>query len=278
MIPGSNNPPDYNGCKLVLAGQAIYGDAIKDLYRAILKLDSVRGNGTYRRQDIWQAYPNRITRVVKLARPMKIADDYGNGVAVDLYQVMGCDVIEPFGDVDGSFPSHHPDRARPENLQDLIPCLKGIDVKIGLAFDGDADRLSIVTKDGQIIYPDWQLMLFAEDALKRHPGDSFPCLAVVVLNAGTVFGRGRELYSDRQAAKVRTFPQCTTHCHHRWIARLICRRIRFRQFLEHRAASHDAFQRRFGRGRVADLASFRVCHPRQEARGGAAILTITSAC
>jgi len=174
MVTGSHNPPDYNGFKMVLGGEAIYGDTIQALYQRIVKGDFASGNGSYRTHDIKQAYLQRITDDVKLARPMKIAIDCGNGVAGafagDLYRAMGCDVIELFCDVDGTFPNHHPDPAHPENLQDLIRCLQETDAEIGLAFDGDGDRLGVVTKDGQIIYPDRQLMLFAADVLSRHPG------------------------------------------------------------------------------------------------------------
>jgi phosphomannomutase/phosphoglucomutase len=174
MVTGSHNPPDYNGFKMVLAGDAIYGDTIQGLYQAICKGEFAKGGGNYRTHDIRQAYLERIVSDVKLARPMKIAIDCGNGVAGafagDLYRAMGCDVIELFCDVDGNFPNHHPDPAHPENLQDLIACLKKTDAGIGLAFDGDGDRLGVVTKDGQIIYPDRQLMLFAQDVLTRHPG------------------------------------------------------------------------------------------------------------
>ncbi|WP_198358739.1 phosphomannomutase/phosphoglucomutase, partial [Noviherbaspirillum autotrophicum] len=174
MVTGSHNPPDYNGFKMVLAGEAIYGDTIQGLYQAIVKGDFAQGNGSYRTHDIRQQYLERITGDVKLARPMKIAIDCGNGVAGafagDLYRALGCEVRELFCDVDGNFPNHHPDPAHPENLQDLIRCLKDTDAEIGLAFDGDGDRLGVVTKDGQIIYPDRQLMLFAQDVLMRHPG------------------------------------------------------------------------------------------------------------
>ncbi|MDB5765183.1 MAG: phosphomannomutase/phosphoglucomutase, partial [Herminiimonas sp.] len=174
MVTGSHNPPDYNGFKMVLAGEALHGDAITALYRAIVKGDLAQGGGSYRTHDIRDAYLQRISSDVKLARPMKIAVDCGNGVAGafagDLYRAMGCDVIELFCDVDGTFPNHHPDPAHPENLQDLIRCLQQTDAEIGLAFDGDGDRLGVVTKDGQIIYPDRQLMLFAQDVLTRHPG------------------------------------------------------------------------------------------------------------
>lgn len=174
MVTGSHNPPDYNGFKMVLAGEAIYGDAILALYQTILKKEFAQGSGSYRTHDIKAAYLERIIGDVKLARPIKIAVDCGNGVAgafaADLYRGMGCEVIELFCEVDGTFPNHHPDPAHAENLQDLIRCLQTTDAEIGLAFDGDGDRLGVVTKDGQIIYPDRQLMLFAEDVLTRNPG------------------------------------------------------------------------------------------------------------
>jgi phosphomannomutase/phosphoglucomutase len=174
MVTGSHNPPDYNGFKMVLSGEAIHGDTIMALYHAIQKGEFAQGQGSYRSHDIRAAYLERIIGDVKLARPMKIAVDCGNGVAGavagDLYRGMGCEVIELFCEVDGTFPNHHPDPAHPENLQDLIRCLHDTDAEIGLAFDGDGDRLGVVTKDGQIIYPDRQLMLFAQDVLTRHPG------------------------------------------------------------------------------------------------------------
>ncbi|MBI3728815.1 MAG: phosphomannomutase/phosphoglucomutase [Burkholderiales bacterium] len=174
MVTGSHNPPDYNGFKMVLAGEAIYGDAIQALYQTILNKDFTQGSGNYRTHDIKATYLERIIGDVKLARPLKIAVDCGNGVAGafagELYRGMGCEVIELFCEVDGTFPNHHPDPAHPENLQDLIRCLQTTDAEIGLAFDGDGDRLGVVTKDGQIIYPDRQLMLFAEDVLTRNPG------------------------------------------------------------------------------------------------------------
>jgi phosphomannomutase/phosphoglucomutase len=175
MVTGSHNPPDYNGFKMVLAGEAIYGDAILALHATIAAQTApATGKGAYRTHDIRQAYLDRIIGDVKLSRPIKIAVDCGNGVAGafagDLYRGMGCEVIELFCEVDGNFPNHHPDPAHPENLQDLIKCLRETDAELGLAFDGDGDRLGLVTKDGQIIYPDRQLMLFAEDVLTRNPG------------------------------------------------------------------------------------------------------------
>lgn len=174
MVTGSHNPPDYNGFKMVLAGEAIYGDTIQELYRHIVRGGFAEGQGSYRTHDIRDAYLQRIVGDVKIARPMKIAIDCGNGVAGafagELYRAMGCEVTELFCDVDGTFPNHHPDPAHPENLQDLIRCLQDTEAEIGLAFDGDGDRLGVVTKDGQIIYPDRQLMLFAQDVLTRHAG------------------------------------------------------------------------------------------------------------
>ncbi|TQK07123.1 phosphomannomutase/phosphoglucomutase [Herbaspirillum sp. SJZ107] len=176
MVTGSHNPPDYNGFKMVLAGEAIYGDAIQDLYGAIERDDftPAASAGAYSTHDIRDAYIQRIAGDVKIARPIKIAVDAGNGVAGafagDLFRAMGCEVIEMFCEVDGHFPNHHPDPAHPENLQDLIEKLKTSDAEIGLAFDGDGDRLGVVTKDGQIIFPDRQMMLFAADVLSRNPG------------------------------------------------------------------------------------------------------------
>jgi phosphomannomutase/phosphoglucomutase len=176
MVTGSHNPPDYNGFKMVLAGEAIYGDAIQALYQAIERDDfqPAAKPGSYSTHDIKSAYVERIVGDVKIARPIKIAVDCGNGVAGmvagDLFRAMGCDVIELFCDVDGHFPNHHPDPAHPENLQDLIACLTTTDAEIGLAFDGDGDRLGVVTKDGQIIFPDRQMMLFSQDVLSRNPG------------------------------------------------------------------------------------------------------------
>jgi phosphomannomutase/phosphoglucomutase len=176
MVTGSHNPPDYNGFKMVLAGEAIYGDAITALYQAIERDDfkSADKQGGYSTHDIKAQYVERIAGDVKIARPIKIAVDCGNGVAGtvagDLFRAMGCEVIEMFCDVDGHFPNHHPDPAHPENLQDLIEKLKTSDAEIGLAFDGDGDRLGVVTKDGQIIFPDRQMMLFSADVLSRNPG------------------------------------------------------------------------------------------------------------
>ncbi|MCE7917718.1 MAG: phosphomannomutase/phosphoglucomutase, partial [Nitrosomonas sp. PRO5] len=174
MITGSHNPPDYNGLKMVLAGETLSGDAIQALRTRIEQNNLSHGAGSYSRFDIRPVYIDRITSDIKLARPMKITVDCGNGVAGDfaaaLYRRLGCTVTEMFCEVDGNFPNHRPDPSQPENLQDLIRTLAGNDSELGLAFDGDGDRLGVVTKDGSIIFPDRQLMLFAADVLERNPG------------------------------------------------------------------------------------------------------------
>lgn len=174
MVTGSHNPPDYNGLKMVLGGETLSGETIQKLRARLENADLVHGAGAYRQYDIANEYLARIVGDVKLARPMKIIVDCGNGVpgafAPKLYRDMGCTVEELFCEVDGNFPNHHPDPSQPENLRDLIAKLKTSDAEIGLAFDGDGDRLGVVTKDGTIIYPDRQLMLFADDVLSRNPG------------------------------------------------------------------------------------------------------------
>ncbi|WP_418647029.1 phosphomannomutase/phosphoglucomutase [Thauera butanivorans] len=175
-VTGSHNPPDYNGLKMVLGGQTLYGDMIQALRTRIADDDLIRAAapGALRTADVADAYVDRIVGDVKLARPMKIVIDCGNGVAGNiapaLFRRLGCEPVELFCEVDGSFPNHHPDPSKPENLQDVIRALRDTDAELGFAFDGDGDRLGVVTKDGEIIYPDRQLMLFAEDVLSRVPG------------------------------------------------------------------------------------------------------------
>jgi phosphomannomutase/phosphoglucomutase len=174
MLTGSHNPPDYNGLKMVLAEETLSGEAIQQLRERIEHKTLAYGNGSCTQQDISAAYIARIVSDIKLARPMKITVDCGNGVAgayvASLYRQLGCEVNEMYCEVDGHFPNHHPDPSDPRNLQDLIDALRNNDSELGLAFDGDGDRLGVVTKDGRIIYPDRQLMLFAADVLSRNPG------------------------------------------------------------------------------------------------------------
>ena len=177
-VTGSHNPPDYNGFKIVLGGETLHGERIQSLRRRILGNESgadfAKGKGVFCRTDVRPAYLDRIVGDVKLARPMKIVVDCGNGVAgelaPELFRRMGCEVIELFCAIDGNFPNHHPDPSKPENLRDVQRVLRETDAELGLAFDGDGDRLGVVTKDGEIIYPDRQLMLFAADVLTRNPG------------------------------------------------------------------------------------------------------------
>jgi phosphomannomutase/phosphoglucomutase len=174
MITGSHNPPDYNGLKMVLAGETLSGETIQKLRLRIEQNDLAHGNGGYSQYDIAPEYLARIIGDIKLARPLNITVDCGNGVAGDfaakLYRGIGCTVTELFCDVDGNFPNHHPDPSDPHNLEDLIAALRNNDSELGLAFDGDGDRLGVVTKDGKIIFPDRQLMLFAADVLSRNAG------------------------------------------------------------------------------------------------------------
>ncbi|MFZ2294530.1 MAG: phosphomannomutase/phosphoglucomutase, partial [Polaromonas sp.] len=176
QVTGSHNPKDYNGFKMVLAGRAIYGEEIQAL-RRMMETESwvlPATPGVIRQVDVASAYRERVVSGVKLSRPMKIVIDSGNGIAgasaPAIFRALGCEVTELFSEVDGNFPNHHPDPSKPENLRDLIKALQSGDAELGLAFDGDGDRLGIVTKDGQNIYPDRQMMLFARDVLSRVPG------------------------------------------------------------------------------------------------------------
>jgi phosphomannomutase/phosphoglucomutase len=174
MVTGSHNPPDYNGLKMVLGGETLSGETIQQLRMRLEENNLTSGMGDYKTHDVTEAYLSRIAGDVKLARPMKIIVDCGNGVpgafAPELYRRLGCTVEEMYCEVDGTFPNHHPDPSVPKNLEDLIARLKTSDAELGFAFDGDGDRLGVVTKDGTIIFPDRQLMLFADDVLSRNPG------------------------------------------------------------------------------------------------------------
>jgi phosphomannomutase/phosphoglucomutase len=178
MVTGSHNPPEYNGLKMMVAGETLAAETIQDLRKLIdvilVETGTQTKRGSVSQADVKPAYLDRITSDVKLARPMTVAVDCGNGspgsVAPELFSRLGCKVIELFCEVDGNFPNHHPDPSKPENLVDLIEKLKTSDAELGLAFDGDGDRLGVVTKSGKIIFPDRQLMLFAAEVLSRNPG------------------------------------------------------------------------------------------------------------
>ena len=203
QVTGSHNPKDYNGFKMVMGGRAIYGEEIQAIRRmmetetwtekapgaaepgrpkqgtapsggsAAHEVASV-GAGNVRNINVLKPYRDRIVGDIKLKRPMKIVIDSGNGIAgasaPGIFRALGCEVTELFSEVDGNFPNHHPDPSKLENLNDLIAALKTGDAELGLAFDGDGDRLGIVTKEGNNIYPDRQMMLFAQDVLSRVPG------------------------------------------------------------------------------------------------------------
>ncbi|WP_457442380.1 phosphomannomutase/phosphoglucomutase [Roseateles sp. P5_E4] len=174
MVTGSHNPKDYNGFKMVLKGAAVYGEQIQGLRQRIEAEDYAKGKGRVGKIDIVPEYTHRVVNDCKLARPMKIVVDSGNGIpgasAPAILRALGCEVIDIFSKVDGDFPNHHPDPSRPENLEDLKRVVHATGAELGLAFDGDGDRLGIVTKDGEMIMPDRQIMLIAADILKRQKG------------------------------------------------------------------------------------------------------------
>jgi phosphomannomutase len=175
QVTGSHNPRDYNGFKMVMAGRAIHGEEIQALRRLMEQgAPAAARPGIIRNVNILAPYRDRIVQDVKLARPLKIVVDSGNGIAgasaPGIFRALGCEVVELYSEVDGTFPNHHPDPSKPENLKDLIAAIRSSGADLGLAFDGDGDRLGIITRGGNNIYPDRQMMLFARDVLTRVPG------------------------------------------------------------------------------------------------------------
>jgi len=173
-VTGSHNPPDYNGFKIVLGGETLSEGAIQDLYERIAAGRFVDGMGGLQTMDIGGDYVARITDDIQVERPLKVVVDCGNGIpgaiAPEVLEGIGCEVIPLYCDVDGTFPNHHPDPSDLHNLQDLIVSVKSTGADLGLAFDGDGDRLGVVTPEGEVIFPDRLLMLFAMDILTRNPG------------------------------------------------------------------------------------------------------------
>ena len=173
-ITGSHNPPNYNGFKMVVNGVTLSAERIQDVKQRIIDNNFSEGTGSYTQEDVIEDYVERIVSDVKPARKMKIVIDCGNGVggatAPQVFNGLGCEVIELFSEVDGNFPNHHPDPSQEENLQDLIKSIQENDAELGLAFDGDADRLGVVSKNGEIIWADRQMVLFARDIISRNPG------------------------------------------------------------------------------------------------------------
>ncbi len=174
MVTGSHNPPQYNGLKMLIAGDTLYGDGIKALYRMIVEDRLNQGAGTHIEKDVLPEYLDTIVNDIKLDKPLNIAIDCGNGVAgvcaTELFTRLGCNVTELFCDVDGNFPNHHPDPSKPENLADLQNAMKANALDLGLAFDGDGDRVGILDDKQNILWADRQMMLYAADVLKRKPG------------------------------------------------------------------------------------------------------------
>lgn len=173
MITGSHNPPEYNGCKMVIKGETLAASSIQKLYQRITEGQFSEGRGEYREGDVVEQYIQQLVQNIKLKRPLRVVVDAGNAVSgmvvPELYRRLGCEVEELFCDVNGAFPNHHPDPSQVENLKDLIKTVQEKEADIGLAFDGDGDRLGVVTRAGKIIWPDRQLMLYAEALLKEHP-------------------------------------------------------------------------------------------------------------
>jgi len=174
MVTGSHNPPEYNGLKMMVDGGALFGDGITGLYERLQKGDLVTGNGERSEASVLDAYLDRICSDIDIKRTMRIAYDCGNGVAgvaaPELFKRLGCESVELFTDVDGNFPNHHPDPAKIENLKDVIEQVQKGNLELGLAFDGDGDRVGVVDDKGQIIWPDRQMILYAQDVLSRKPG------------------------------------------------------------------------------------------------------------
>lgn len=174
VLTGSHNPANYNGIKMVIAGKVLAEEEIQDLYQYIINNNFHYGQGQLKKITITERYLSRITSDVKLKKRLKIVVDCGNGVAggivPDLCRRLGAEVIELYCKVDGNFPHHHPDPSQIENLQDLIAAVKQHQADVGLAFDGDGDRMGLVTNEGEVVLPDRQLMLYAIEILAAHPG------------------------------------------------------------------------------------------------------------
>ncbi len=191
MVTGSHNPPEYNGLKMSMAGKTLYGDDITAFHSAIESGDLNKGSGTCREQSVLDDYFARIVSDIKLARPMKIAVDCGNGVAgviaTKLFTALGCEVTELFCDVDGTFPNHHPDPSKLENLQDICASIKENHLELGLAFDGDGDRVGVIDDTQKVIWPDRQMILYSEDVLSREPG------ALIIYDVKSSYNLGKEI-------------------------------------------------------------------------------------
>ncbi|MEM7304251.1 MAG: phosphomannomutase/phosphoglucomutase [Pseudomonadota bacterium] len=175
MVTGSHNPPEYNGIKMVMDEKTLFGEMIVDIYNCIISNEFVHNSeGTLEQINVLNDYLETICREVKLKRPLSIAIDCGNGVAgptaTSLFTQLGCEITDLYCEVDGNFPNHHPNPSEPENLTDLINTVKQKKLDLGLAFDGDGDRVGIVDENGSVLWADRQMMLYAKDVLSRNPG------------------------------------------------------------------------------------------------------------
>ena len=191
MVTGSHNPPEYNGLKMLMAGKTLYGDDITNLHELIKTNELCQGNGSFRSENILDTYRKRIISDVKLDKPLRIAVDCGNGVAgviaSQLFRDLGCEVTELYCDVDGNFPNHHPDPSKLENLQDVCKSVADNNLDLGLAFDGDGDRVGVIDNKLNVIWPDRQMILYAEDVLSRNPG------AQIIYDIKSSYHLGKEI-------------------------------------------------------------------------------------
>lgn len=174
MVTGSHNPPEYNGLKIVMDGKTLFGEALQAICRRIQEGPARAPAGRRREDTVLERYLDEVCADIRLSRPLRIAIDGGNGVAgpaaVALFSRLGCEVTGLYCEVDGDFPNHHPDPSVPENLRDLIACVRREQLDLGLAFDGDGDRLGVVDERGRVLWPDRQMMLYSRDVLSQHPG------------------------------------------------------------------------------------------------------------
>jgi phosphomannomutase/phosphoglucomutase len=191
MVTGSHNPPEYNGLKMLMAGKTLYGDDITKLHAIIAANEFCRGKGDYRAENILDIYRQRILADIKIDKPLNIAVDCGNGVAgviaAQLFRDMGCTVTELFCDVDGNFPNHHPDPSKLENLVDIRQSIGDNKLDLGLAFDGDGDRVGVIDNKQNVIWPDRQMILYSEDVLSRNPG------AQIIYDIKSSYHLGKEI-------------------------------------------------------------------------------------
>ena len=174
MVTGSHNPPEYNGLKMMIGGDTLFGDGITGLYRRLVDSELESGNGERTEKDVREDYLQQIIGDIKLDKKMRIGVDCGNGVAGELapklFKQLDCEVVDFFCEIDGNFPNHHPDPSKLENMQDLIAAVKDQQLDVGLAFDGDGDRVGVIDNQGNLIWPDRQMILFSEDIIERNPG------------------------------------------------------------------------------------------------------------